>query len=83
MPKLNHAIMKKGLFVLLILSSLYTVSSAQRKPAEDPQPPKPEKAMPNRILNVDSAVVTKHQVTIKGKVVPYTATAGTMPVWDE
>jgi carboxypeptidase C (cathepsin A) len=36
----------------------------------------------SRILSVDSAVVTKHQVTIKGKVVPYTATAGSMPIWD-
>ena len=34
-------------------------------------------------LNIDSAVVTHHEVTIKGQRVPYTATAGTMPVWDE
>lgn len=37
----------------------------------------------SRVLHVDSAVVTKHTVTIKGKVVPYTATTGTMPIWDE
>jgi len=37
----------------------------------------------SRVLQVDSAIVTKHTVTIKGKAVPYTATAGTMPVWDE
>ncbi len=37
----------------------------------------------SRILHADSSVVTKHQVTIKGKSIPYTATAGSIPVWDE
>jgi len=37
----------------------------------------------SRILLLDSAITTKHQVTIKGKVVPYTAAAGSQPVWDE
>lgn len=41
------------------------------------------KPSPSRVLNVDSSVVTKHEVTIKGQRVPYTATAGTIPVWDE
>ncbi len=36
-----------------------------------------------RKIAVDSAVVTKHQVTIKGTLVPYTATTGTQPVWNE
>ncbi|WP_259070752.1 S10 family peptidase [Mucilaginibacter sp. X4EP1] len=36
----------------------------------------------SRILQADSSVVTKHQVTIKGKTIPYTATAGSIPVWD-
>lgn len=35
-----------------------------------------------RKLPVDTMVQTRGQVTIKGKVVPYTATAGTQPVWD-
>ncbi|WP_018479513.1 S10 family peptidase [Pontibacter roseus] len=35
------------------------------------------------IPKTDSTVTTKHEVTIKGKRVPYTATAGTQPVWDE
>jgi carboxypeptidase C (cathepsin A) len=32
---------------------------------------------------VDSSVTTKNSITIKGQVVPYTAKAGTLPVWDE
>ncbi len=36
-----------------------------------------------RKLEPESAVITKHEVTIKGVRVPYTATAGTQPVWDE
>lgn len=34
-------------------------------------------------INPDSTVVTKHQTTIKGQAVSYTATMGTQPVWDE
>ncbi len=36
-----------------------------------------------RRLEAESAVVTKHSVTIGGKQVSYTATAGTQPVWDK
>ncbi|WP_242916785.1 S10 family peptidase [Pontibacter liquoris] len=36
-----------------------------------------------RAITLDSMVTTKHDVTINGKRVPYTATAGTQPVWDE
>lgn len=34
-------------------------------------------------INIDSTVTTRSQVTIKGKQIPYTATTGTQPVWDE
>lgn len=34
-------------------------------------------------INPDSTVVTKHQTTINGEAVSYTATMGTQPVWDE
>ncbi|MCZ6642588.1 MAG: carboxypeptidase, partial [Gammaproteobacteria bacterium] len=37
----------------------------------------------DRTLTLESSVVTEHTVTIKGKRIPYTATAGTQPVWDE
>ena len=36
-----------------------------------------------RALQAESAVVSNSQVTIKSKVVPYKATAGTQPVWDK
>ncbi len=37
----------------------------------------------DRKLELESAVTTKHTVTIKNKLIPYTATAGTQPVWDK
>lgn len=39
------------------------------------------KANHNREIEIDSKVVTKNTVTINGKVIPYTATTGTQPVW--
>lgn len=36
-----------------------------------------------RKLEAESAVVTKHSTTVKGKQFSYTATAGTQPVWDK
>ncbi|SIS88070.1 S10 family peptidase [Belliella pelovolcani] len=40
-------------------------------------------AQETRQIAVESASVTNNEVTINGKRVPYKATAGTMPVWDE
>ena len=39
-------------------------------------------AQADRVLPAESAVNSTGQVTIKGKVVPYKVTAGTMPVWN-
>ncbi|MEL7004191.1 MAG: carboxypeptidase, partial [Bacteroidota bacterium] len=36
-----------------------------------------------RMLPAESAVVTKHEVTVKGQRFSYTATTGTQPVWNE
>ncbi len=36
-----------------------------------------------RTLEPDHQVVTEHQVTIRGKSIPYNATAGTQPVWND
>nr|WP_230680224.1 carboxypeptidase [Pontibacter sp. 172403-2] len=40
-------------------------------------------AAQRRAIPFDSTVITKHEVTIKGQRVPYVATTGTQPVWDE
>ena len=40
-------------------------------------------AQETREIKVESSSVTNGEVTIKGKRVPYKATAGTQPVWDE
>lgn len=48
------------------------------------QPAVAEKSAPtSRTLFLDSSVTTKAEVTIKGVRVPYDATAGSIPVWDE
>ncbi len=36
----------------------------------------------SRKIDIQSTVVTNHEVTIKGKKVPFSATAGTQPVWN-
>ncbi len=36
-----------------------------------------------RKIPIDSVVITQHQVTIKGTRIPYMATTGTQPVWNE
>lgn len=67
--------MKKGLILALLTGLGYTLFAQDGPGGKAP--------VVNRMVKVDSAVVTKAQVTIRGQVVPYTATAGTMPVWDE
>ena len=73
------------LFAVYLLTGFFvTQLKAQKKPAEEIAAPKPEKPIVlNRMINVDSAVTTRAEVGIKGQRIPYTATAGTMPVWDE
>ena len=34
-------------------------------------------------VKVDESTTTNHEVTIKGKKIPYSATVGNQPVWDE
>lgn len=59
--------MKKLFILMLLVSMLTTCAWAQEE----------------RMIPADTMVVTKHEVTIKGQRVPYTATAGTQPVWNE
>jgi carboxypeptidase C (cathepsin A) len=74
--------MKKTLLVFLLAGSL--ISSAQESKPKAPQAPAKEENSPsNLIFNPDASVITNHSVTIKGQKVPYKATTGTMPVWDE
>lgn len=71
--------MKKNM-LLFIFPSFMTIIVMAQKPGEEAAG-KP--AIINRMVKTDTAVVTKNQITIKGQVVPYTATAGSIPVWDE
>jgi carboxypeptidase C (cathepsin A) len=56
----------------------------------NPKSPETSKTAPSssapsesRTLNPDKAVVTIGEVTVKGLKIPYKATAGTQPVWDD
>ncbi|WP_237738529.1 S10 family peptidase [Idiomarina xiamenensis] len=37
----------------------------------------------SRQIDIDSSVVTEHEVRIKGETIEYTATTGTQPVWND
>ena len=74
--------MRKVCILFLALSFINVNIFAQRKPTDEPA--KTDKPIVyNRMVNTDSSVTTKNEITIKGVRVPYTANAGTMPVWDE
>ncbi len=78
--------MKKVWLAFSFLSMLSLHLAAQRKtaPPEEASSAKTDKAQVlNRMVNVDSSVTTRSEVTVKGQRIPYTANAGTMPVWDE
>jgi len=72
---------KKAVSILLIIISLHPQLIAQKKPAVNSKNDHPSEQNP--MVIVDSSVTTKNSITIKGQVVPYTAKAGTLPVWDE
>ncbi|PWS31926.1 S10 family peptidase [Pedobacter paludis] len=55
-----------------------TVTKTEVTVKEDSKPTGNERA-----IKVESAVITNHTVTVDGKNIPYKATTGTLPVWDE
>lgn len=62
---------------LVLLISLFIVSSFQVVNAQ-------EREMSEEVsIKVDEATTTNHEVTIKGEKIPYAATVGNQPVWDE
>ena len=76
--------MKKLLLLLVAFGFFYDTLMAQSRPPRDTAGRKDEKPfVGSRTLNPDHQVVTDHSVTIKGQRVPYRATAGTIPVWDD
>ncbi|MEO6316368.1 MAG: carboxypeptidase [Chitinophagaceae bacterium] len=80
--------MKQSFVLICILCAFNATIVAQQKPATPAQPPvvkeeKTDKTLPNIIFNPDQAVTTDHETVIKGQRIPYKATTGTMPVWDE
>ncbi|MFT4031151.1 MAG: carboxypeptidase [Siphonobacter sp.] len=76
----------KYVFICILGTFLSTVYAQTPKPpaAAPTEKPAPKEDKPHTLsLNVDSQVTTKGEVTIKGQKVPYKATTGTIPVWDE
>jgi carboxypeptidase C (cathepsin A) len=79
--------MKKMLFSLVLTGSfLTTTAQTPTKKTDTPAVAPTEKVeslASNIKFNPDEKVITQHLTTIKGQKVPYQATTGTMPVWDE
>lgn len=75
----------------LILSGLCAFQLVQAQAQPSPKPVPAGKTADStakdagnlRRIITESKVVTQHQVTIRGQRVPYKASAGTLPVWDE
>lgn len=68
----------KSKCLLVLFTILYALTLYSQKPEEPIK-----NASTNRMLKIDSTVVNKSQVSIKGQLVPYVSTTGMIPVWDE
>ncbi|HZX59938.1 MAG TPA: hypothetical protein VFE54_14475, partial [Mucilaginibacter sp.] len=73
----------KNYFLTLIAVCFILFTAKAQAPAQSNPPKNTQKIAIGRMVHTDTAVVTKHTVTIKGQSIPYTATAGMMPIWDE
>ncbi|MEO6820510.1 MAG: carboxypeptidase [Ginsengibacter sp.] len=69
--------------IFLLFIGLNNQSFAQKKQMEEPDSKTEKPAINNRLVNPETAVTTNHTVKIKGQPIPYSATAGTLPLWDE
>ncbi len=79
----NKLSIKKLLFTLLVFPCLTLQVKAQKKLPSHSDSENSEATMQDPMVIVDSSVSTKNTITIKGKEIPYTAKAGTLPVWNE
>ncbi|MET0573300.1 MAG: carboxypeptidase, partial [Pedobacter agri] len=52
-------------------------------PTQNPIKEEPKSTGNERAIKVESTVITNHSVNVDGKTIPYKATTGTLPVWDE
>ncbi|MBS1496141.1 MAG: carboxypeptidase [Bacteroidetes bacterium] len=75
--------MKKFIIPIAVLILYSGASFAQRKPQAEAAPAADKPVVYNRMVNTDTSVTTRHEITVKGVRIPYTATAGTMPVWND
>ncbi|MEY4963786.1 MAG: hypothetical protein RLZZ323_1105 [Bacteroidota bacterium] len=79
--------MKKILLSFALTSSFILVTAQTPSKKSDAPTVVPtekiESLASNIKFNPDEKVITSHLTTIKGQKVPYQATTGTMPVWDE
>ncbi|MGN6293805.1 MAG: S10 family peptidase [Chitinophagaceae bacterium] len=71
--------------ILSLSFSACSVAPLLAQPAREAAPAvkNDQPVSPGRVLLMDSAITTRHEITIKGQRVPYTAMAGTLPVWGD
>jgi carboxypeptidase C (cathepsin A) len=69
--------------ILSLSFSACAVAPVFAQPGRETPVKNDQPVSPSRVLLMDSAVTTKHEITIKGQRVAYTAVAGSQPVWDE
>ena len=80
--------MKRNLLLAFAFGLIHCANAQPKKPetAAATAPAKVEEKAQvsnSRVLNPDMNVVTNSELMIKGQKVPYKATAGTIPVWDD
>ncbi|HEX2845220.1 MAG TPA: carboxypeptidase [Chitinophagaceae bacterium] len=71
--------------ILSLSFSACSVAPLFAQPAREAAPAvkNDQPVSPGRVLLMDSAITTRHEITIRGQRVPYTAMAGTLPVWGD
>jgi carboxypeptidase C (cathepsin A) len=71
------------IFSLNIIYAQTKTTAAANKDEKLPAAQREDKTASNIVFNPDQTVVSEHTTTIKGQKIPYKATTGTLPVWDE
>ena len=75
----------KKLIILLACAIISTFAQTPKTPAEPAKPAEKIVGISSetRQLKPDNAIISTGEITVKGQKVPYKATTGTQPVWDE
>src|SRR5690606_6152374 len=81
--KINCMSLIFSLFIIVSMAPSMLMGQGSKEQDKPSKSKDSSQKLPNIVFDPDKTVETQHTVTVKGQKIPYKATTGTLPVWDD